>query len=213
MSKSTNTVIDSASPDLVNIAPPYRAIFEQGAGLMCTHALDGTLLSINPAASSLLGYEISELIGKNLAVAIPESARKLFSNYLSRIEAKGADQGLFRVCTRDGSERLLLYNNALFNPENGGAPFVLANALDLTTLKAAEKSKLKEQFAEREQMEDVLRATRERLSTALQNAPVILFAMDSDGIYTMAEGKALADLGDKRRLVGKSVFDVFASYP
>jgi PAS domain S-box-containing protein len=195
------------------MAPPYRALFEQGGGLMCTHALDGTLLSINPAASSLLGYDTSALIGKNLAVSIPTSTRKLFSDYLSRIEANGADQGLLRVCTSDGSERLLLYNNVLFHPEDGGRPFVLANALDLTALKAAEKSKLKEQFAEREQMEDVLRATRERLSTALQNAPVMLFAMDSDGIYTMAEGKALADLGHKRRLVGKSVFDVFASYP
>jgi PAS domain S-box-containing protein len=213
MLKSKNSVVDSSSTDRVNMAPPYRALFEQGGGLICTHALDGTLLSINPAAASLLGYDVSELIGKNLAVAVPASARKLFFDYLSRITAKGADQGLVRVCIRDGSERLLLYNNVLFRAENGGPPFVLGNALDLTALKAAEKAKLKEQFAQREQMEDVLRATRERLSTALQNAPVILFAMDSDGVYTMAEGKALADLGDKRRLVGKSVFDVFANYP
>ncbi|MCU1307130.1 MAG: sensor diguanylate cyclase [Acidobacteriaceae bacterium] len=206
-------MVRNPSLNLVEMAPPYRALFEQGGGLMCTHALDGTLLSINPAASSLLGYDTSALIGKNLAVAIPVSARNLFSDYLNRVEANGADQGLLRVCAGDGSERLLLYNNVLFHPEDGGRPFVLGNALDLTALKAAEKVKLKEQFAEREQMEDVLRATRERLSTALQNAPVILFAMDSDGIYTMVEGKALADLGDKRRLVGKSVFDVFASYP
>src|SRR5437879_2714957 len=184
MLKWKNPVIDSPAPDLVNIAPPYRALFHQGGGLMCTHALDGTLLSVNPAASSLLGYEVPELIGKNLAVAIPASARKLFSDYLSRIKANGADQGLLRVCTRDGSERLLLYNNVLFHPQDGGRPFVLGNALDLTALKSAEKAKLKEQFAEREQMEDVLRATRERLSTALQNAPVILFSMDRDGIYT-----------------------------
>jgi PAS domain S-box-containing protein len=213
MFKSKNSAIDSPSPDLDNTAPPYRALFEEGGGLMCTHAVDGTLLSVNPAVPSLLGYEISELVGKNLAVAIPASGRKLFSDYLSRIIAKGADQGLLRVCAKDGSERLLLYSNVLFHPQDGGRPFVLGNALDLTALKAVEKAKLKEQFAEREQVEDVLRATRERLSTALQNAPVILFATDSDGIYTMAEGKALADLGDKRRLVGKSVFDVFAGYP
>src|SRR5258706_1949339 len=114
MLKSKNSVVDSSSTDRVNMAPPYRALFEQGGGLMCTHALDGTLLSINPAAASLLGYDVSELIGKNLAVAVPASARKLFSDYLSRIKAKGADQGLLRVCTRDGSERLLLSYNVLF---------------------------------------------------------------------------------------------------
>jgi PAS domain S-box-containing protein len=213
MLKNKNSVTNSSSPDLANMAPPYRALYEEGGGLMCTHALDGTLLSVNPALSSLLGFEASELIGENIVVGIPVPARKLFSDYLHRIKSNGADHGLFRVCTRDGSERLLFYNNVLCHPPQGGQPFVLGNALDLTELKAAERSKLREQFAQREQVQDVLRATRERLSTALQNAPVILFAMDSDGIYTMAEGKALADLGDKRRLVGKSVFDVFANYP
>jgi PAS domain S-box-containing protein len=194
-------------------ALPYRALFEQGGSLMCTHALDGTLLSINPAAAKLLGYEVSELIGKNLAFGIPHSSRNLFFAYLSKIKTDGADQGFLRINTKNDGERLLLYNNVLFHPEEGGAPIVLANALDLTALKAAERAKLKEQFAQREQVEDVLRTTRERLHTTVQTAPVILFAMDADGIYTMAEGKALADLGAGRQLVGSSVFESFANYP
>jgi PAS domain S-box-containing protein len=199
---------------LGNVATPYRALYEKGGSLMCTHALDGTLLSINPAASNLFGYEPSELIGKNLAIGIPPSGRKLFYDYLSRIKAVGMDQGFLRLSTKDGGKRLLLYSNVLHNPGGSEAPFILGSALDLTTLKAAEQERLKEQFAQKEQVEDVLRATRERLSAVVQNAPVILFAMDATGYYTLAEGKALSDLPEhKRRWVGKSVFDVFADYP
>src|SRR5437899_2344797 len=104
--------------EVLNATPPYRELFERGRGLVCTHSLDGILLSVNPAAAHLLGYEPSELVGKNLAHGILASTRNLFRDYLRRMQEHGADQGFLRVCTRDGGERLLFYNNVLSRPDD-----------------------------------------------------------------------------------------------
>ena len=55
---------------------------------------------------------------------------------------------------------------------------------------------------------------RERLHSVVTNAPVILFALDSDGVFTLAEGKGLAALGVKPdEHIGLSVFDLYRNVP
>ena len=46
------------------------------------------------------------------------------------------------------------------------------------------------------------------------NVPIVLFAINRDGIFTLSDGKALAALGFKPgEVVGKSVFDVYRDVP
>jgi PAS domain S-box-containing protein len=48
----------------------------------------------------------------------------------------------------------------------------------------------------------------------LENAPIILFALDKNGICTLSEGKALQQLGRKPgETVGRSVFEVYKDVP
>ena len=52
------------------------------------------------------------------------------------------------------------------------------------------------------------------LRTVLTSAPIILFALDKDGIFTLSEGKGLEKLGlQSDQLVGQSVFEVFHAVP
>jgi PAS domain S-box-containing protein len=44
----------------------YRQLVESSLGFICTHDLDGILLSINSHAATTLGYEPEELIGTPL---------------------------------------------------------------------------------------------------------------------------------------------------
>ncbi|MBA3356099.1 MAG: PAS domain S-box protein [Pyrinomonadaceae bacterium] len=46
----------------------YRNLVENSQGLICTHDLEGTLLSVNPAVAHLSGYQPSEMVGRNLGV-------------------------------------------------------------------------------------------------------------------------------------------------
>ena len=84
----------------------YRNLVDHSLGLICTHDLDGRLLSINPAAARSLGYEPERGVGSNLAEFLAPETRHLFDSYLQRIRERGQDAGLMRVIARDGTARV-----------------------------------------------------------------------------------------------------------
>ena len=60
----------------------------------------------------------------------------------------------------------------------------------------------------------VLTAAEQRLRTLVTTAPIVLFALDANGIFTLSEGKALQKLGLKPgEAIGRSVFEMYANYP
>jgi PAS domain S-box-containing protein len=64
---------------------------------------------------------------------------------------------------------------------------------------------------EKERVHDKLTQQTEELDTVLSHSPLISFAFDADGVFTLSRGKALSTLGFlPGELVGESVFDVFA---
>lgn len=67
---------------------------------------------------------------------------------------------------------------------------------------------------ERRRAEDALRASQQHLHTLVTNAPVVLFAMDSQGVFTLLEGKGLASLGLRPgSAVGQSIFELRGATP
>ncbi|HEY9635052.1 MAG TPA: histidine kinase dimerization/phosphoacceptor domain -containing protein [Coleofasciculaceae cyanobacterium] len=58
------------------------------------------------------------------------------------------------------------------------------------------------------------RKSFEILHTVVTNAPVVLYALDSEGTYTLTEGKGLDSLARKPgQAVGQSIFDLYRNYP
>ena len=67
---------------------------------------------------------------------------------------------------------------------------------------------------ERIERERALEATKERLGTVISNVPVVLFALDAEGTFTLSEGRGLKALGlEPGDIVGESAFDVYAGNP
>src|SRR5262245_23356681 len=64
----------------------YRDLVEHSLGLICTHDLQGNLISINPAAAQSLGYEPEFGVGRNLVEFLAQQTRHLFRDYLERIK-------------------------------------------------------------------------------------------------------------------------------
>jgi len=59
-----------------------------------------------------------------------------------------------------------------------------------------------------------LESARRRLGYVLDNAPIVIFAVDNEGIFTLSEGRGLEGLGLKPgEIVGQSVYDVYRDQP
>jgi PAS domain S-box-containing protein len=75
---------------------------------------------------------------------------------------------------------------------------------------------ISEQHANQQKQEEVeaaLQRSDARLSTLISTAPVILYAFDRQGQFTLSEGKGLETLGLKPgEVVGQSIFDVFCDH-
>lgn len=108
------------------------AFFEHSQGLMCTHDLEGRFLSVNTAGAELLGYTLGEMSQKGLIEIIPESHVPAFHAYLRTIEKFGKASGQMTTLHKDGTPRIWMFNNILEKGVNGEAPYVIANAIDIT---------------------------------------------------------------------------------
>jgi PAS domain S-box-containing protein len=65
-----------------------------------------------------------------------------------------------------------------------------------------------------ESSQSALRESEEKLRTVVTSAPVILFALDEQGTFTLFEGRGVTDLGlQAGSLVGQSVFDIYRDEP
>jgi PAS domain S-box-containing protein len=128
----------------------FRELVEQSLGLICTHDLDGVLLSINPAAAHALGYDPQEGVGVNLQEFLSPNTRYLFDKYLQRIRENRIDTGLMRVVRKDGAERVWMYRNVRIT-DTDAPPHVVGHAIDVT---------------ERIEAEEALRASEQNLKRA-----------------------------------------------
>ncbi len=124
-----------------------RAFFENSTAFMCTHDLEGRILTVNSSGTKSLGYAKEEIEGSTLFQLIPESRHGLMKAYLSVIEKEGAANGLMYTQHKNGNTLTWLFNNVLEIGPNG-EKYVIGNAVDIT---------------ERYQLEADLKRTKEML--------------------------------------------------
>jgi len=111
----------------------YRDLFNHSQALICTHDLDGRLLSVNPAIRKVLGFEESEMLGRCIQEFVPDKHREKFEGeYLHTIRASvNAVSGEFCVLSKAGEEIYLLYKNVRME-EPGSEPYVIGFSQDIT---------------------------------------------------------------------------------
>ncbi|MGA7876663.1 MAG: PAS domain S-box protein [Desulfoferrobacter sp.] len=116
----------------------YRDLVESSQDLICTHDLDGRILSVNPRPLQLLGYSQDDLLGMNIRDILAPEVRNEFEEYLEEVQSKGIAHGLMLVQTREGERRIWKYNNSL-RTEGVREAIVRGMAYDVTKQIRAEK--------------------------------------------------------------------------
>jgi PAS domain S-box-containing protein len=157
----------------------YRDLVENSQDLICTHDLEGKLLSANQAPARVLGYEVAELLNTPMREIIAPEFREQFDQYLVRLKNHGADKGLMAVLTRTGERRIWEYDNTL-RTEGVPAPIVRGMAHDVT---------------ERKRAEQALRDSQERMAAVMENLTEGLIIAEAKGSVFYWNSAALAMFG------------------
>jgi PAS domain S-box-containing protein len=167
----------------------YRELVENGQGLICTHDLNGKLLSVNPAAAQALGYAPSEMVGKGLIEFISPTVQPAFDHYLKLIAAEPSVNGLMNLITKEGEERVWTYRNARIEGQSK-AVYVLGHAQDIT---------------ERKQAEEALKQSEERYRTIIEDMTDSYIETDLAGKFTFFNNQAaIGQRRSKEQLMGLS---------
>ena len=130
----------------------YRQLIEGSLGMICTHDLEGYLLSINTYAAANLGYHPDELIGKYMLDFIQVGHKHGWDSYWEKMAKYGEDQGLLYVNRKDGSPCVIAFRNRVVQLP-GSPPFVLGHGIDITEKVDAE-TKLHALMRQRESILD-----------------------------------------------------------
>ena len=117
----------------------YRDLVENSGDLVCTHDLEGRLLSVNSAVPKALGYSREALIGMNLAELVTPKTREYFPGYLAEVREKGHAEGVMAVRTSSGDTRYWEFRNTL-RDVGVAAAIVRGMARDITERRRAERA-------------------------------------------------------------------------
>ena len=133
----------------------YRDLVEHSEDLLCTHTLDGRILSCNPAAARLLGYEVHDLLTRRVVDFLAPEVRDQFAQHIKVLQRDGVASGLMKVMTRRGERRLWAFRNTL-RTDGVEVPIVRGTGHDVT---------------EQHQAERALRLSEEKFAAAFRSSP------------------------------------------
>lgn len=121
----------------------YRDLFNYSQALICTHDLEGKLLSVNPAICNIIGYTSEELIGRNIKEFVPQDKVVNFDEqYLQNVLNTGTAEGVFIIICKNGEQIYLLYQNYMVE-ETSSAPYIIGFSQDITNRIKAERELIK----------------------------------------------------------------------
>lgn len=178
----------------------FRSLSENASDIVTILGDDGILRYVSPSVQRLLGYQTSELLGRNAFEFMhPDDLTPVMEALADAIERPGTPHSAqFRFKHADGTWRVL-ESIGQAKQDEPHAYSVIVNSRDVT---------------ERVRQQEILNTSKQRLRTVVAGSPVILFSLDPQGVFTLAEGKGLHSLGVRPgMLLGKSFFDLLGDVP
>ncbi|HJW14232.1 MAG TPA: PAS domain S-box protein, partial [Thermoanaerobaculia bacterium] len=180
----------------------FRALVETACDAILTVDEAAQILFANDATERIFGHPVSAMIGEPLAMLVPDCPP------LSELgPAPGKKGETATVSTTRTIELAGRHADGREIPLDVSIGLAARDGRILGTLIARDAT-------ERKSSERALRESEERLRTLVANAPIVLFALDRDGVVTHLEGSGLETVGlSLLEAVGRSAFEVYGKYP
>ncbi|HEV7573593.1 MAG TPA: PAS domain S-box protein [Thermoanaerobaculia bacterium] len=164
-------------------SPPH--LFTPAVDLVCTHDLEGRILSANAAACQALGMTAAELRRFSIADLLPPDGGCAFDDYMHVLLREGIAAGMMKVQTRTAGRRIWEYRNTVERNE-GTAPVVRGVARDVTEREA--------EFLDVRRSEDYFRSI-------IENASDIIAIIGRDGHIRYGSPSVERVLGYPRKVL------------
>jgi len=146
----------------------YRDIFENVSDFLYYHDMEGRLIESNMPFKTEYGYSSEDLRHMRVQDFIPDRYKPEFDTYMERLKEAGRSEGLMRVLTKAGEERIVEYRNSVVY--DGKEPVgIRGSARDITERYKAEKA---------------LEAANERFRQVAENTEEWIWEVDARGLYT-----------------------------
>ena len=150
----------------------YRALVETATDVIVTIDENGTILFINRSVERVLGYGVTELLGKLVTILLPESKRFAFKAALNKYSVTGEKDlnwEALELTGRSKSGHEIPMELSLGEFVRNGKRFLTGIARDISERKRAEQE---------------LRRSEERYRDLVENARDIIYTQDLEGNYT-----------------------------
>ncbi len=177
----------------------YRLLFERSSrALVMVDPETRRILLANPTASRMTGHPPDRLHAMELQdLHSQREWRQLEPFYAAALAGGALEAQECELLTKDGISRVAVVTGT--RAELDGRQVLMLEFRDVT---------------ETRRVEEALRQTEARLQRVVAASPIVLFATDSQGVFTLSEGRGLARLGrEPGEAVGHSVFDIYKEYP
>ncbi|MDP9050704.1 MAG: PAS domain S-box protein [Acidobacteriota bacterium] len=187
------TVQRSAEETLRESEARYRQLVEGSLGMVCTHDLNGFILSVNTHGAQSIGRTREDMVGHRLSEFMPADRSLGFEKYLADIVRRGEVQGLLHLRHVNGEVRVVAYRNKLIETP-GREPYVLGFGVDTT---------------EQVRAQDQLRALSRQSNSVLESVGDGIYGIDLDGNCTVINPAASQMLGFKpHEVLGRNMHDL-----
>src|SRR5206468_2668482 len=176
----------------------YRSVVETAGSIIVVLAPRGSVTEFNREAERVLGWSQAAAVGRDFLPSFVTQASRATVAADIRMALAGEPTHAFeaRWLARDGGERVMACGTTRLVDDDGRAVGVLLCAQDIS---------------ERKRVEEALRESEARLRAVIDEAPVVLFALDRAGTVTFSGGKGLARLGlEPGQRVGQPIGDALA---
>jgi PAS domain S-box-containing protein len=175
------------------------AVIESAVDCIIVTDADGLATTFNPAAERVFGYKKAEVLGRDpVLMIVPErfqAEHREGHRLLESGDTSFLDQRFEIILRRaDGTEMPAEISTSRF--EVDGATLYSSSIRDLSD-------------------RDLLLASRESLAEVVANTQVMLFAYDSKGVITLAEGRATKSLlgVEPGAAIGLNAFELMKDVP